>query len=251
MLAAAAALALVPAAASAQVNIEKMRQSDGADGFSAGASVGLTSRTGNVDATTLEIGARTQYKRGDRTAFLIFSGDYGWQGGHQYSDQGLAHLRYVHGITPLVAIETFLQSDYDKSRLLDARLLAGGGVRLRFVDTDHAGVAVGTSLMYEHESLGLPPGASHPDHTDVARWSSYVGLRWTVNDKTTLSATGYVQPQVDAFEDVRVISSSLLQTALAGHLSLTVSFRVRHDSRPPDTIEQTDTRLDTGFSVSF
>lgn len=250
-LAVACGVALAAAPAAAQVNIESMRTANAGDGYSARAGVSLTSRTGNVDATSLEIRARTQYKRDDRTVFLIFSGDYGWQGGRQYSNQGLAHLRYVHGITRLVAAEVFAQSDYDKSRLLDARALAGGGVRLRFVDEKKAGFAVGVAAMYEHEEVGVPPGATHPARTDVARLSSYLSLRRSLNDKTAVHATGYVQPQVDDFEDVRVIGTGSLETALAGHFSLTVSLRVRHDSRPPDTIKRTDTRLDTGVVVSF
>lgn len=249
--AALAVLLLWPVVPSAQVNIEKMRRDGVDDGFSVRAGVDLSDRSGNVDLTELGIDANIRFRRGPQSTLLIFKGDYGWQAGTQFSNEGLAHLRYTHGLNATLALETFAQSDYNEARLLDARWLAGAGMRASVVDSERVGLHVGTAYMYEVEDLDLPPEATHPDHTEVSRWSSYLGVRWRVGDHAALSATGYIQPRFDAFEDVRVISSGSLDTKITGALSLTLGYSVRHDSRPPDGIESTDSKLSTGLRVAF
>jgi hypothetical protein len=244
-------LAAAPVALRAQVNIESMRQQRGQDGFSVRGSLDLSTESGNVDKTDLGINTDARYRRALKNVLLAFQGDYGWQGGEQFSDQGLLHLRYTHGLNRVFALEAFVQTDYNKARLLDARALAGGGVRVSLVESERAGVAVGASYMFEHEELDLPPGADHPEETDVDRLSSYVGLRWTINDNAALSVTGYVQPQVDEFDDVRVIASGAVETRVVDHVSLRLGYRLRHDSRPPDTVESTDTKLSAGLGIAF
>lgn len=245
------AAAILPGPARAQVDIERMRQDSRGKGLYSRASLSLSTRSGNVDATNLELGGRVQYVHSRNTVFLAFSGDYGWQGGEQFSNQGLAHLRYVRSLTDRVAAEVFVQSDYDKSRLLDARALAGAGGRFEVARGERLGIALGTSCMFEHEKLSLPPAARHPDETDVGRWSNYAGVRWTINERSTLSTTAYAQPQIDDFGDVRVIAEGALETKVAGAVSLALTGRLRHDSRPPDGIESTDTKLGTALAVSF
>lgn len=235
----------------AQVNIESMRQQRGQEGFSLRGTLDLATQSGNVDKTDLGINANTRYRRAPGTVLLAFQGDYGWQGGNQFSDQGLLHLRYTHELSRLFALEAFGQTDYDKARLLDARALVGGGVRVALVEGERTGLAVGASYMFEHEELDLPPDADHPDETDVDRLSSYVGLRWTINDNAAFSATGYAQPQIDDFEDIRVIASGGLETRVVDHVSLRLGYRLRYDSRPPDTIESTDTKLSAGLTIAY
>jgi putative salt-induced outer membrane protein YdiY len=244
-------LACMPVCTGAQVNIERMRQKTPEEGVSLRASAGLSSRTGNVDATNLDVGAFVQYHRGRGTTLLAVQGDYGWQGGEQFSNQGLAHLRYTRWLDGTFALEAFVQSDYNKARLLDARALAGAGLRAAVIDGERVGIDAGTSYMFEVEEVDVPAGAEHPDRTEVSRWSSYVGLRWKMSDNASLSATGYVQPQIDEFDDVRVISSGALDTKLGGAFTLTVSYSIRHDSEPPDDIESTDTQVGTQLGVSF
>jgi hypothetical protein len=211
----------------------------------------LSARSGNVDVTNLEVGGSARYARSRRAVLLVFLGDYGWKDGEQYSEQGLAHLRYTHGLNARLALEAFMQTDYNAARLLDARALAGGGIRVSLIERDRTGVTVGTSYMFEHEEIGVSAGATHPAETDVGRWSSYAALRWSIGKNAGVSATGYAQPNVDDFEDVRVIAEGSLEAKVWEPLSLTVTFRLRHDSDPPDGITDTDSKLSTGLAVSF
>ncbi len=245
------ALLCAPARVAAQVNIEGMRQESPDEGLSARLSAGLSTRSGNVDITNLELGGRAEYVRGRDTFFFVFAGDYGWKDGDRFSDQGLVHVRFTRSLNDRFALESFAQTDYNGARLLDARALAGGGVRARIVDSGRVGIAVGTSYMFEHEEIDVPPGAIHPVGTDVSRWNNYVGLRWTITDNARFSLTGYAQPQFDDLDDIRVIAQSALEAALGGPVSLSVTFRIRHDSEPPDGVEDTDSKLSTGLTVSF
>jgi hypothetical protein len=235
----------------AQVDIERIRQQSGQEGFSLRATLSLSTRSGNVDATNLEVGGRAQLVRSRNTVFVAFAGDYGWQGGKQFSDQGLTHLRYIRGLRGRLASEVFVQGDYDKARLLDRRGLAGAGLRLELDSREGTGVSLGSSYMFEHEELDLPATARHPARTDANRWSSYAGLRWSINDHSGVSATAYVQPRFEDLGDYRVIAEGGLETRVGGAVALSVTGRLRHDSRPPDGIESTDTKLGTGLVVSF
>jgi len=235
----------------AQVNIERLRLSRAEEGLSGRLSVSLSSRSGNVDATTLTIGGRSDFVRGPRTLFLVVDGDYAWQGGRQFSDQGLAHLRFMQHLKGRVAAEAFVQGDYNKARLLDARSVGGAGVRVTVVSRERATFALGTAAMAEHEELGLPPGARHPRRTDAWRWSSYATLSWAFNDRSGVTATAYSQPRFDDVGDIRVIAEGALNVKVGGPVSMTLVGALRHDSDPPDGIAPTDTRIVTGFTVSF
>jgi hypothetical protein len=249
--AALATIVLNAAPSLGQVNIERRRLERPSGGASAQLSASLSARTGNVDVTSLEAGGSARYAGSNRVVLLVFLGDYGWKDGERFSDQGLAHLRYTHGLTRRFALEAFVQGDYNGARLLDSRALAGGGVRATVIDEERAGLTVGTSYMFEHEEIDVPPGARHPAETDVWRWSSYAALRWRIGENAGASATGYAQPDVEDFEDVRVIAEGSLEARIREPVSLTVTFRIRHDSAPPDGIDDTDGKLTTGLAVSF
>jgi hypothetical protein len=235
----------------AQVDIERMRLEPPGQGFSGRMSASLSSRSGNVDAASVTIGGRTDYVHDNRTVLVVLNGDYGWQGGRQFSDQALAHVRYVHGLNERVALEAFVQGDYNKARLLDARAVEGAGVRVVLLAGKRAGLSAGTSIMAEHEELDLPGGARHPRRTDVARWSNYAGMSWALGERSGFNVTAYAQPQVDDFADVRVIGEGTLSARVGGPVSLAVTGSLRHDSDPPDDIEKTDTKIVTGVAVSF
>jgi hypothetical protein len=244
-------IALEPASTSAQVNIERFRRGDTPPGMSGFVGMDLSARTGNVEIVEFEPNGAVTYTGARLTTMLIGSANFGWQGRESFSNEALLHVRQVFRTQAQLRPEVFAQIDYDKARLLTFRGLLGAGIRVRLYQADVNQFWLGSSYMFEYENLRLPDTAVHPDQTSVHRWSNYISMVIGIGDRSRITSAVYVQPQVDAPKDVRLLSQSTLAVGISGQFSLVVSFDMRYDSRPPTDIRPFDTRLRTGASVGF
>jgi hypothetical protein len=240
-----------PAAGRAQVNIEKLRDQDPDRRTASAARIDLTTRSGNVDITTLGLDLRNDTNLAGARTLALARGDFGWKDGERFSNEGLVHFRLARSSDSRWLPEVFAQGDYDKSRRLDRRALVGGGIRAEASRRPGFQLAFGTAWMLESERYELPAGAAHEREPVSHRWSNYVVLRGRFDERVTLTWTAYAQPRFDDFADVRVLSESSLGVALSETLTLTTTFRLRHDGDPPDGIEDLDTRLSTGLAIEL
>ena len=78
----------------AQVDIESLRRDDQA-GFFGSVAIDLTLRAGNVELFECGPELSLSYGRAEDTFIFIGSGDAGWEGKERFSNEALAHLRYV------------------------------------------------------------------------------------------------------------------------------------------------------------
>jgi hypothetical protein len=166
-------LLVLPAACLAQVNIEAYR---GKPGVSGAARASLSGEIGNVDNLESDGAGFVSYSRTASTYLAVLRGAAGFLGGQRYANSGVLHLRYTMRRHDHVHPEVYVQGDYARSRLLDARSLMGAGARWNLLRTERASFSIGTSLMWERERLDLEPGAAHADRTSDARLSSYINL---------------------------------------------------------------------------
>ena len=240
--------------AGAQVNIEQYRTGAEETGYAGRISAAVSTRSGNVDVTTLDLEHRSDLVGDGIRTFLVARGEYGWQGGSSYSNEMLAHVRHIRGTGGRVRAETFIQADYNLKRRLKSREIAGAGVRIGVMGgTGGTGGTLwfGTAIMGEHEVYDLPAGAVHTDEETVGRWSNYLTGHLALGGHVDIALTGYIQPRLDAMDDLRVLNESALTVKAAGGLSVTVTFRLRYDSDPPDGVEEMDTTLKTGITLAF
>ena len=244
-------IALVPTSTGAQVNVERLRSGDTPPGMSGFVGMDLSARTGNVEIVELEPNGAITYASAHRTTILIGSASFGWQGRESFSNEALLHARQVFRTQAQLQPEVFAQVNYDKARLLTFRGLFGAGIRVRLYQSDANQLWLGSSYMFEHEHLQLSDTAAHPVKTSVHRWSNYISMAIGIGDRSRITSALYVQPQVDAPEDVRLLSQTTLAVGISGQFSLVVSLDMHYDSRPPDDIHSLDTRLETGVSVGF
>lgn len=246
-----AALLLGAPAAAAQVNIEGLRRSSADTGLTGTAGATLTARTGNVRLVLVSMETRTEFRGHRWSAFVVGNTDVGWQAGRRFSNAGLIHIRGKRGVSRSLALEAFGQIDYDKSRALSFRSVAGAGLRLELAAEDGWHLTGGTGYMFEHESLDLPSTAVHPRETNSSRSTTYLAARYADGSRLALAATGYVQPRLAGFDDIRILGEARLAVQLVGSLSLTVTSRLRYDSGPPDGITGLDTTITTGVAVEW
>jgi len=234
----------------AQVDIESRRR-DGEVGLAGSVEIDLTVRTGNVDLVEFGPTLSVSYGRKEDTILLIASGDFGWEGDERFSNEVLGHLRYVRGISGRAHLEGFVQSNYDKSRNLDFRAVAGGGLRWKVAGSDDSGLWVGSSYMFEHEQNDVAPADPHPEETSVHRWSNYGSAHVRISDTATVSGTVYWQPDFTRFDDFRVLAEAGLDVSITAALSLKTSVSVRHDSDPVASVAETDFQLTTGILLEW
>lgn len=242
--------ALSAAPAAAQVNTEKLRAYD-VQGLALTMGGDVAFESGNADLFEVGAAARLDALQGRHYAFLTGSVRYGEEDGERFKDRSFAHLRYNYRALPWLVGEAFTQIERDGFKLLQRRFLLGAGPRLRYVDTEAVKLFQGTALMFEDEELDVSQVDTHPAHVSTVRWSNYVNLRLRLTDKTYAINTVYVQPRLGAFGDVRVLDEASLAVVLTRHLTLTTTFSLSYDSRPPDDVEGLDLVLRNGVQVSF
>lgn len=246
-----AALLAVAAPSAAQINIERMRLDARSLGFAGAASVSFTLERGNSERQRGEGQVRLDWLREGTESFAILRGDFDWTTGRRVSNEGLLHLRHIVGREARWSPEVFAQLNYDQARNLDFRALAGAGVRVRLADRSRARVSAGLAYMFEREEWGLPVDAVHPRETSNHRATSFVTASAEPREGLALATTTYVQPRLDAFDDVRVLSRTVLGVQLLGPVSLDVALDLAYDAGPPDGIEGLDASLRTGIGLRF
>lgn len=245
-------LALAPSRSAAQVNIEALRRDAGSTGFSGALALNLEMHTGNTDLKEIGLEGRLDFNHPRVNTFMLARNDFGWEQGERFADEGLIHLRQHYPLHGRFGIEAFTQYNYDTTYRLDARALAGGGLRFHLVESEAFQLWEGASVFVEHERLSeLMPADDHPHNATVVRWSHYLSSRFAVNDRVVSTCTVYYQPLWNAFGDTRVLGELNLEIDLAGPLVLALNFVMRHDSRPPEGVSKLDTVLENGLAVTF
>ncbi|MBA7711287.1 hypothetical protein ES703_120245 [subsurface metagenome] len=252
-----AALLLAPLL-SAQVNTEALRREDLTPGLhtTLGADLGLIA--GNSSLLQLKSSLRFDYLTGGNHFFLVTQ----YQRGSTdtlFINKGFAHLRGVKVLKPRLQIEGFLQREFNEFINLEDRQLAGGGVRIRWLQRQDTAeespplqLNTGIGLMWERERIDTTGQASgDPYHGAVAslvRSTNYLVVRWQLDDRLALFSTTYYQVDLGRFSDYRVLWEGSLGVTLTRRLSLTINLNLRYDSEPPEGIKPYDLEITNGVS---
>ncbi|MEL6178692.1 MAG: DUF481 domain-containing protein [Myxococcota bacterium] len=246
--------------AHAQVNIEPMVRNL-KEGFGLTSGAGVDFNRGNTEILTLKsnltLSGVTLHPKtpDDRPALvyqrLLLSARTTRQSanGELARNDGFSHLRYTYMWHPRVGPEAFTQVQFDEFRLLRRRTLLGGGLRVVALNRASVQLWFGTGYMAEWEERNVEP----PDVVSVLnhRSATYATLQWNIAsaDRINLLFTGYAQPRLDAPADIQMLAEASLVIRLSERLSLSTDLNLRHDSRPPSSVQTTD--ITTGNSLVF
>lgn len=191
----------------------------------AGTAITLAQRVGRhfaLAAASWNFSTRALYKDGARLADVRHPSNRTTHRAH-------AHFRYGYDLTPVLALEGFAQYQGDEIRLLQLRLLVGGGLRFTVIKTPRGGLQIGTSYFAEWETLH---GSEQP-FVAWHRWSSYIAAH-AQSESVSFSATAYVQPRLDDFSDLRLIADAELEFSITQHASFVSKAGVSFDAQPPE-----------------
>ncbi len=232
---------------SAQVNIERFVAGVDSTAFLSASQLNFEYKKGNVDFQQITLEHLSRWRLARQSFLVIYKGELVWENGRRFVAEMLLHGRYMHRLTKAVYGEFFLQSDFNKARLLDSRSLGGAGFRLP-APWGMAGMTLGLSLFYEHEEYGLPPGARHPSRTGAWRGNGYISLNHAIREGVTASFSAYVQPDIGDAGDLKAIAALALDVGITERWSLALTGDGRYDSRPPDSIKEWDINLEVGIN---
>jgi hypothetical protein len=235
----------------AQINTERYRLDSDSIGFTGFADIDITAITGNTDFQFINLGGRLNYNWGTSYTFLVADGGFGWDDGERIFDQALLHLRHVQKLSNLIQTEVFFQTDFNKKRLLSERELIGAGLRFRILKLDYFKFRLGTSYFFEHEKYDVAVNSYHGNNLFANRLSTYLTFEFEIKDDLKLVMINYLQPQIGKWDDYRIISDNYLAIELSSLVNVNVCFNLRYDSRPPETIKNTDTVTKFGLSFKF
>lgn len=248
------ALSLAPAPLAAQiVNVQSLisAETEKKEGPSLVIDASADIRRGNTSLLSVSGSAIGQYRSGRHLVFLLARGDYSKSGDAPIANKDLEHLRYRLGLVGPLLAEAFVQHDRDAFRRLSLRAIAGIGPRVRIAWFSTFDAAVGAAYMFEHERLAKgdysDSGASIMSH----RLSSYFVISTRVPPNLELGFTAYLQPRLDYFRDVRVLSETSALARATKHLSLKLTLTSAFDSLPPVAVAPLDTTLKGSIQASF
>ena len=242
------ALAFAGAPSAQVVNTEKMRLSDDVDGLSLDLAGAFAYAEGNTDYLQLSLGGRIDYRRERDAAFVVGNLALQRADGRAFLNEGFAHARYNRELVPRLVAELFVQTQRNEAQLLERRYLAGAGLRAELLNGPVGGVAVGVTPMLEIERLAPEAGESTEGR---GRLSSYLTTRIRLGEIVVFSNTVYVQPLMSDVGDLRVFDEVQLDLALTRFVKLRTRVNVRHDSRPPLDLDETDLTIQNGVAVTF
>jgi len=252
-----AVLVAWPAEARAQiVNVQSLLGQDLPEGFSGNLDAGADWRTGNTELLLVQGAATLRYKHEDHLVFAIVRSAYSRVGSGDDAQQIIGntfeHLRYRWKLSPRFTAEAFAQHEYDQFRRLQLRALVGAGPRVTLLQNPKAGLVFGVAYMLEQEQLSEKDGTTDGGSRYTAsRMSTYLLFTSALNDVVTFVDTVYWQPRLGDPSDFRLLDETQLQVKLSEHFTFKTAFVLAHDASPPQTVEKTDTALQTGVSVRF
>jgi len=247
-----AAIALLVMPLFAQINIESLRMDDDTSGMWSGhIESELTFKKGNSDVLLLEstVALEADWKR--NSALLVIKGDIGESNGNRISNEFVSHIRYVERFSRPVYGEVFIQYNYNLSRKILNREIAGGGARFILVEEPDWKVRLGTGAMLEREEFDFPRGGEEWREMSQVRGNSYISLNLTLAQNITVSSTTYYQPSFKDINDFRILSETKASFKFSKALSFTVKFNLFYDNIPLTGLKSYDIDSKYGFQWEF
>lgn len=247
------ALLLLPAAAPAQTILNTERfQLDEVDGAHASADVSLSFRRGNARVLDASVSGMAGMLAGRHWPRLIFGARYLSTRKSSVLDAQFLQLRHSYVFSAETRTFHFLQAQKNETLLLRSRWLAGTGARTVLLASGRATLHVGSGVMGEWETLDPDRLGSDEDRrTSALRMANLLVFSWETGGGPGVLNILYVQPDLSAFGDVRILNDLGVTAPVTERIDLTLSLEWRRDTRPPASLGKDDLRLSTRIGLEL
>lgn len=245
-----ASLLTIARVATAQVNVEPLRQQVTARKFGARINASVSSYAGNTQGVIFGGAALAGGRTARHFGYVDVSGDYTRLGGIVSVAKWFAHLRHNLEIDSWVWWEEYAQLESDRFRRVQLRELAGTGPRVRVLGSRFFEVFLGTSYMVEVTQLNSSD-ADPAGQGIFERWSNYVAATLNPDERIVISTVNYVQPRIGHFSDYKVLSVSGVDFKVTERLHSRVDATARYESRAPSDVRHADLELKSSLEIRF
>ena len=260
------ALLILGSIAWGQVNTEAMRKADLTAGFHTDLNLDFSMIAGNTDLSRIKTGLRFDYLQGAAHSFLAYSYQQGSLVEQDFVNKAFVHLRRTRSLQNNLAVEGFLQREYNEFIRLKERNLAGGGLRIKWQEgqndsgkTTGVKLTTGFGFMWEQEQIR---NARDPEDQfkDLLRSTNYLVIGWLPDERILLQLTTYVQPDIQRLDDYRILLDGGFVFTLTRKLTAAITITARYDSDPPvvqnkdgseKILEKYDLELNSGLIYRF
>ena len=211
----------------------------------------LFSYSDNDGAYLLQVGSSlaTQWKTKDFNSILYFIGNVNLarSQAQDFRNSWFFHLRYNQKLSELWRIEGFLQSQNNELLSINARNLAGAGIRLKFISTLNVKAYLGNSYMYEVEESDAF-NLTFYNH----RNSSYLSLSVRLAEgKLDLTNTLYYQPLYRDFSNYRILQQLKTEVPITKKLKFSGLFNYFLNSTTPAGNSEYSSDLSLGLTFEI
>ena len=222
------------------VNMESSRK-EGLIGSHFQINIGLNGSSGTVDRTNYSLEGRVDVNSDKWQRFVILSYKREEKDDSITSNNTFLHLRGVRKISPLLAIEGFIQLSEKPLQKIKRRELIGAGIRL----SPYKSIKVGLGVFNEDEERVLSKSR------ETVRINSYITNSFNISESASFESTLYIQPDIEDFSELRSYLVLGLRLKISERFSSIITYENTHDSSPPPLTDKSNSFYGVKFSFEY
>ena len=222
------------------VNMESSRK-EGLIGSHFQINIGLNGSSGTVDRTNYSLEGRVDVNSDKWKRFGILSYKREEKDDSITSNNTFLHLRGVRKISPLLAVEGFIQLSEKPLQKIKRRELIGAGIRL----SPYKSIKVGLGVFNEDEERVLSKSR------ETVRINSYITNSFNISESASFESTLYIQPDIEDFSELRSYLVLGLRLKISERFSSIITYENTHDSSPPPLTDKSNSFYGVKFSFEY
>ena len=222
------------------VNMESSRK-EGLIGSHFQINIGLNGSSGTVDRTNYSLEGRVDVNSEKWQRFGILSYKREEKDDSITSNNTFLHLRGVRKISPLLAVEGFIQLSEKPLQKIKRRELIGAGIRL----SPYKSIKVGLGVFNEDEERVLSKSR------ETVRINSYITNSFNISESASFESTLYIQPDIEDFSELRSYFVLGLRLKISERFSSIITYENTHDSSPPPLTDKSNSFYGVKFSFEY
>ena len=222
------------------VNMESSRK-EGLIGSHFQINIGLNGSSGTVDRTNYSLEGRVDVNSDKWQRFGILSYKREEKDDSITSNNTFLHLRGVRKISPLLAVEGFIQLSEKPLQKIKRRELIGAGIRL----SPYKSIKIGLGVFNEDEERVLSKSR------ETVRINSYITNSFNISESASFESTLYIQPDIEDFSELRSYLVLGLRLKISERFSSIITYENTHDSSPPPLTDKSNSFYGVKFSFEY
>ena len=242
---------LIPLSATAIVNMDGLHFKDSKKDFTVDLDFKVSGASGNSENTNIALNGQLSWINKNYINLAIFGKQYGKNNNVESTNKSFLHLRHIHKITTSLDWELFTQVEQNKFTRLTYRGLLGAGIRHNLFDTTTHQAFLGAGAFETKQEIAYVAGSTDDGSETYSRGNFYFLSKNKLTSNIDFTNTLYYQPRLSDTSDYRALLQSKFDFKLNDNLKLRLSIDVEHDSKPSQTIKETDISYLTGLVVNF